>query len=146
MSTSTTHTLNMTRTIKASPERVFEAWTTPEQMKQWHAPEGVEVVSASVDLRVGGSYHVHMRSPEGQDYNVRGVYREIKPGGRLVYTWKWEEPEHDVGESVISVSFHAVDGGTRIDVVHDLFPSKEARDDHDEGWGSCLNRLEKLLG
>ena len=145
MSTSTRHTLNLVRTIEATPERVFAAWTEPAQMKHWHAPEGVEVVSATVDLRVGGAYHVQMRDPDGQSFNVRGVYREIDPGARLVYTWNWDEPDHDVGESIVSVSFHAVREGTRVDLVHDLFPTEEFRKSHDEGWTSCLTRLGKLF-
>ena len=58
------------------PETVFLAWTEPDQMGQWSAPEGMSVV-AEVDLEVGGRYHLRMTSPEGQEYNAFGTYREI---------------------------------------------------------------------
>ena len=146
MSTQTDTTLRMSRVIKANPETVFRAWTDPEQMKQWCAPEGVAVVIAEVDLSVGGRHHIRMESPEGTIYNAVGVYREIDPPRRLSYTWRWEEEEHDVGETLVTVEFNDLGGSTEVVLTHDLFPNAEARTGHEQGWESCLNRLEGIFG
>ena len=65
MSTETGTSLRVSRIIKAAPETVFLAWTEPDQMNQWSAPEGMSI-AAEVDLEVGGGYRIRMTSPEGQ--------------------------------------------------------------------------------
>ncbi len=142
----TTSSLTVTRTIKASADRVFDAWTQPEQMKRWAAPEGVEVQVAEVDLTVGGRYHIRMLSGEGVEYNAVGVYREVTRPNRLVYTWSWEEKEHDVGETLVTVEFKAQGENTEVVIVHEGFPATEARDGHEQGWNGCLDRFEQLFG
>ena len=64
---------------------------------------------------------------------------------RLVYTWDWEEPEHAVGETLVTVEFEAIGNATQVTLVHDRFPNADAASAHDEGWGSCLDRLEAAL-
>ena len=146
MSTDTSTSLRLTHVINASRERVFSAWTVPAQMKQWSAPEGVAVQEAHVDLKVGGNYHIQMLGSEGVEYNARGTYKEVDPPNRLVYTWGWDEKEHDVGETLVTVEFNDLGDATEIVLTHELFPNAEARDDHDQGWVSCLNRLEGMFG
>ena len=141
----TTSSLTITRTIKAPPERVFDAWTQPEHMKRWSAPEGNTVEMAEVDLTVGGAYHIRMVSDEGVHYNAVGEYREVSRPTRLVYTWAWEEKEHDVGETLVTVEFKARGDETEVVVVHEGFPAAEARDAHEQGWTSCLNRFAELV-
>jgi uncharacterized protein YndB with AHSA1/START domain len=142
MSTETSTSLRVSRIIAASPERVFEAWTDPEQLKEWSGPEGVEVAHAEVDLTVGGRYHIRMVNPEGPEHNARGVYREIDPHRRLVYTWQWDEEDIDAGETLVTVEFLDAGGSTEVVVTHEQFPTAEAKDGHEQGWTSCLNRLE----
>ena len=145
MSTDTTTSLRLTRVIEASRERVFSAWTLPDHMKQWAAPEGITVLEAHVDLKVGGTYHIHMRSDEGAEHNARGTYKEVDPPNRLVYTWGWDEQEHDVGETLVTVEFNEMGDATEIVLTHERFPTSEARNGHDQGWVSCLNRLEAMF-
>src|SRR3954466_2062918 len=92
-------TLRVTRLIKAPRERVFAAWTTPEDIDKWFGPETCKVLSARIDLRVGGEYRFRVNSPScaeeagkatEQVMEVFGIYREIKKPSRLVYTWSWE--------------------------------------------------------
>jgi uncharacterized protein YndB with AHSA1/START domain len=143
MTTRTAGTLKVSRTIKADPDAVFAAWTQPEHMKHWSAPEGMDVAIAEVDLTVGGRFHIQMKNAEGGEHNARGVYREIARPFRLVYTWSWDEyPE--AGESLITVEFKAVDGGTEVTMVHSGLPTEELVKEHEGGWTSCLNRLEQL--
>ncbi len=147
MSTETTTSLRVTRVIKATRDRVFQAWTLPNQLGQWSAPEGITVQEAHVNLEVGGHYHIQMRHEDGAEYNARGVYKEIDPPSRLVYTWGWDEEEHDVGETLVTVEFNDIGGGaTEIVLMHERFPNTEAKIGHEHGWTSCLNRLEAMFG
>ncbi len=146
MSTSTSTSLKVARVIKANPDTVFRAWTEPEQLKQWSAPESVNVQTAEVDLTVGGRYLIHMKSAEGVEYHAVGVYREIDPPRRLSYTWRWEEEEHDVGETLVTVEFNDLGGSTEVVITHEQFPSADAKSGHEQGWTSCLNRLEAMFG
>ena len=143
MTTQTAGTLRITRVIAADPETVFDAWTQPEHIKQWSAPEGMEVSISEMDLTVGGHFHLQMRNAEGGTHNARGIYREINRPSRLVYTWAWDEhPEQ--GESLITVEFAAVEGGTEITMTHSGLPDAESANEHEGGWTSCLNRLVRL--
>jgi len=152
MSTEPTHSLRVSRVIQADVETVFRAWTEPSQLKLWSCPEGATVDDASVDLSVGGAYRIRMKGEEGF-WTAVGVYREIDPPKRLVYTWDWEEKavkmsKHDrlgsADETVVTVDFSARDGGTEVVVTHTLFPSLEAKDGHLAGWVGCLDKLERL--
>ncbi|HSD52288.1 MAG TPA: SRPBCC domain-containing protein [Candidatus Methylomirabilis sp.] len=138
-------TLNLRRTFKAPREKVFRAWTDPEELKKWWGPEGYETVSAEVDLSVGGKYRLGMRKlPDGEIFYLSGIYREVRPPERLVYTWRWEaKPE--MGETLVTVEFRQVGGSTEVALTHEFFPTAQARDDHNRGWNGCLDRLEKLF-
>lgn len=83
--------LNIRRLYHASRERVFRAWTDPNQLKKWFAvAEGFTTPIADVDLRVGGRYRLGMKPP-GEDgvLIVSGVYQQILPPEKLVFTWRW---------------------------------------------------------
>jgi uncharacterized protein YndB with AHSA1/START domain len=95
------------------------------------------------DLHVGGRYRIVMHAPDGETHRVGGVYREIVPGRRLVYTWAWEStPER---ESLVTVEFRPDGGGTEVLLTHERFADRTARDKHDEGWTGCLDRLSRHL-
>ena len=144
MNTDTSTAIKLTRVVQADAARAYQAWTEPNQLKQWSAPEGAKVELAEVDLTVGGRYHIRMRTDEAE-YNAVGTYREIDPPRRLVYTWGWEEEENDVGETLVTVEFNDLGDSTEIVLTHELFPSSEAKASHEEGWTSCLVRYEALF-
>lgn len=146
MSTETSTSLRMSRVIGASRERVFEAWTRPEHMKQWACPEHATVDDVQVDLTVGGRYRIRMKDAEGNTWTAYGVYREIEAPTRLVYTWDWEEEGYHMGDaSVVTVEFNDLGGSTEVVLLHAGFPVKDVTDAHTEGWTSCLNRLVALF-
>jgi len=147
MTTKTAHSLRLTRSVAATAQRAFEAWTRPEHLKRWAAPEGYEVVAADVDLKVGGTYRIQMRSAEGTQHTAFGTYRAISAPTKLVYTWAWADgKEAEMGETLVTVEFRERGGRTEIVLVHDLFPSEDARDNHNQGWSSCLDRLVSVVG
>jgi uncharacterized protein YndB with AHSA1/START domain len=79
--------LRQSRSFAAPRERVFRAFTAPSQLAKWWGPKGFTVPACTLEVRVGGAWRTVMRSPEGKDHIVSGVYREITPPARLVFTW-----------------------------------------------------------
>ncbi len=138
-------TLHLTRTFTAPREKIFRAWTDPETVKKWFGPVGYSTPSAEVDLRVGGQYRLGMRKlPDGEIFYLTGAYREVRPPEKLVYTWRWES-QPELGETRVTVMFRNRGNSTDVAVTHELFPTEKARDDHDEGWNSSLDRLAQAL-
>lgn len=145
MSTNIETALRLTRVINADRDTVFKAFTEPEQLTQWFAPEGMTVGVAKVDLRVGGAFHIRMDSAEGKHHNAKGVYKEIDSPAKLSFTWRWQESDHDTGETLITVELKDKGGSTEVVFIHELFPDAKAAEDHTKGWTSALNRLEGLF-
>ena len=137
--------LTIRRVYSAAPEKVWQAWVEPQALKSWFAPSAdFAVPMVETDLRVGGRYRIVMRAPDGEEHDVRGVYREVDPPRKLVYTWAWRTtPEL---ESLVTVQLRAVAGGTELTLVHEQFFDAAARDRHQQGWHGCLNQLEAYLG
>ncbi len=145
MKTETATTLRLSRVVPADPARVFQAWTEPAQLLRWSCPEGGSVEDAQVDLRVGGAFRIRMKTEAGVSHTAFGTYRVIEPPHRLVYTWDWAEEGHRVGETLLTIELNPVGGGTEVVLTHELFPNAEAKTAHQQGWISCLNRLERLM-
>lgn len=138
-------TLIIRRTINAPRVKVFEAWTKPDFIKQWFAPSDAFLVPiAEVDLKVGGMYRIGMRPPDREALHIAtGIYREIKPPEKLVFTWAWEGEEPM--NSVVTVEFRELGNATEVMLKHEHLPNVESRNKHTEGWVGCLNLLEKRL-
>jgi uncharacterized protein YndB with AHSA1/START domain len=138
--------LVVTRSFAAPRSRVFRAFTDRNEMKRWFGPEGFTISACAIDLRVGGAYRVVMRSPQGTEHIVRGVYQEISKPERLAFTWAWEDDDGELGaETVVTVSFAENDGKTQLRLSHRRFESKKARDAHKGGWISTLVCLAEHL-
>lgn len=137
----------MRRSIRTSREKAFEAWTNPEQIKQWFAvAEGFTTPIAEVDLRVGGRYRLGMKAPgDNPLLIVDGVYREIAQPERLVFTWQWESADPNAPETLVTVEFYEQDGVTDVRLKHELFTDAAQRDMHGAGWVGCLDHLERLF-
>jgi uncharacterized protein YndB with AHSA1/START domain len=131
------------RVIQATPERLFIAWTQPEQLKKWWGPPSVACVDAEVDLRVGGRYRIANQFPDGKLLWISGEFQVIEPPHKLVYTWCLE-PESQVAELVTVLFEPRATGGTEVIVVHERIPNKTARETHEQGWFGCLDGLAKF--
>ena len=142
-------TLHMQRVFDAPRALVWRAWTNPEVMVLWLGPVEWPAVSASQDLRVGGAWRACLRSPQtGQELWQGGVYREIVPEERLVFTFKWDESHEDgppVDTLVTVVLSDASDGGTLMDFTHEGLKSEQSLVGHRNGWTSTFERLEAFL-
>ena len=139
-----THTVEIRRSIRAPRQRVFEAWTSAAEMKAWHAPGLLTVSHAEVDLRPGGAYRIHMREPNGSEHRVTGIYREVDPPKRVVYTWSWED-DVAVKDTVVTVEFHQRGESTEIVVTHAGLPTDDQRKQHAEGWQGIMEKLESVF-
>ena len=139
--------LLITRVLDAPRSLVFEAWTKPEHLEHWQgAPRGFTVTTHEVDLRPGGAFRVCMRSPEGVDHWLRGIYREIVAPGRLVFTHAWLDTQGKPGKETLVTITLAERGGKTLLTLHQTgFQSVESRDGHKEGWTSTFDRLAEYL-
>ena len=141
--TATKPRLTIKRRFNAPPEKVFSAWTDPEKIKRWMGPGEIKTVCAEADLRVGGHYRIVMLTPTGEEHDVGGVYREVVPNEKLVYSWAWKStPER---ESLVTVTFKGEGSGTLLTITHEQFFDEAARDGHQGGWNGALVKLEKYL-
>jgi uncharacterized protein YndB with AHSA1/START domain len=135
--------LTLKRRLNTAPEKVYAAWTDPEKIVKWFGPEQIETLSAQADARVGGRFRIVMRSSDGEEHDVGGVYREVVPNEKLVFTWAWRStPER---ESLVSVLIKPDGAGSLVTLVHEQFFDEDARVRHEHGWTGCLNKLERYL-
>jgi len=136
--------LALVRKLDAAPAKVWRALTEPEMLKKWMAPDDAfKVPVAETDVRIGGRYRIVMNAPDGEVHDVSGVYREIVPNRKLVYTWAWKTtPER---ESIVTIELRAAGSGTELTLRHEQFADEAARDRHEHGWKGCLARLERAV-
>ena len=132
--------------IKASREAVFNAWKDPKLLSRWYAPDALTIPDIQVDFRVGGSYRISMTGAmRGRETSgaLFGTYREIVPNERLVFTFKgtWDEMGP---QTLVTVEFRDIPGGTELHLVHEGFLSEQACDGHRFGWMSTLEKLSNL--
>src|SRR2546425_8316963 len=126
--------LVITRVLDAPPRLVFKAWTEPERLVRWWGPQGFTTPSCKMDVRPGGAFRFCMRSPEGTDHWLQGVYREIVEPERLVLTWAWEDAEGKPGpETVGTVRFAEHGAKTPLTLHQAVFGSIPARAPHQAG-------------
>ncbi len=138
--------LRVSCVVNASPDRVFDAWTQPDQLRRWSCPEDANVEDAQVDLVVGGAFRIVMKGAGGKVHTAFGAYREIEPPNRLVYTWDWEEADSQMGETLVTIELNDRGGSTEVVITQEGFPNSEATRAHEQGWDSCLRRLGRLVG
>ncbi|PYK74081.1 MAG: SRPBCC domain-containing protein [Verrucomicrobia bacterium] len=138
--------LEIKRVIKARRDRVYAAWTDPAQLRHWFGPATVQTNELIADVRVGGDFRWDLTNAEGEEMTMRGEFRELQPGRKIVFTWQWQDDE-DWREHVSVVTVELTDHGadTEVRLIHEQLPSTESRDRHSEGWNSVLDRLEKFL-
>jgi uncharacterized protein YndB with AHSA1/START domain len=143
--------LVLCRIIDAPRENVFKAWTDPTLLKQWFAPAPFSTPVVETDVRTGGSSYIVMRDPQGNDYPNRGVYLEVVPNAKLVFTdaftRPWEPSEKPFFTGVLTFE-DAGNGKTKYTarVLHWSVADREAHEQmgFHEGWGLCTEQLEAV--
>jgi uncharacterized protein YndB with AHSA1/START domain len=137
--------LTLQRRLQARPEKVYAAWTDPEKIARWFGPSQVKAgsVQAEIDLRAGGHYRIAFDMADGRHHQVGGIYRDVVPNQKLVFSWAWHStPER---ESLVTVSLKSDGDGTLLTLHHEQLFDEAARDGHESGWIGTLDKLEKFI-
>lgn len=133
----------LVRDFDATPEEIWSAWTDPDEVAEWWHPRGVSTPreSVTIDARVGGRYaYTMVDDATGNSYPTGGVYLELQPFERLVFTWG--EPDADPAHApVVTVTLGA--NGDRTRMTFDLRGVEGAPGDNNfyDGWDSALDVL-----
>lgn len=142
-------TLRMQRVFDAPRALVWAAWTRPEMRVQWMGPVEWPMLSGTNDLRVGGAWRACLGSATTDEVLWQGgVYREIDPERRLVFTFKWDESHEDGPpvDTLVTVELSDTpDGKTLMDFTHEGLKSEQSLTGHKHGWTSTMDRLEAWL-
>ena len=157
------HEFVIARTFAVPREKVWRAFTDPQEMQSWWGPKGSGVIAQKMDLRAGGNYHYGLRSPEGQAMWGKLVYREVTPPERLVFvnsfsdeqggltrhpmspTWPLEMLStvtftENNGQSTLTIKWEPIDPTTE-----ELKTFEEGRDGMHKGWTGTLDQLDAYL-
>jgi uncharacterized protein YndB with AHSA1/START domain len=136
----------ITRTFEAPRQLVFEAWTQPRHLARWFGPRDFVAPSVEADVRRGGKWRVCIRSPEGTDYWMHGIYREVAPPERLVFTHVWEQGHSAAGhETLVTVRFEDLGRATRMFFHKAVLVSVAEHAAQLAGWSECLDRLGEYV-
>ena len=134
------------RIFDAPRELVFRAWTDPRLAKDWFGPRDYPATHMEMDVRPGGAWRGCLRSTEsGKELRLGGVFREVTPPERVVFTFAWEEEGERGLETEVTLTFAEQDGKTRMTFRQVPFQSVEERDGHQGGWTSSFDRLEEYV-
>jgi uncharacterized protein YndB with AHSA1/START domain len=134
------------RRFRASPERVFRAWTQPAALREWWCPVGWVAAEIEIDLRVGGAYRIGMnRTAGGAPVAVAGQFLEVDPPERLVYSWCWEGAFTEMPETLVSLELQGSAEETLLTLRHEKFADLALRSQHRSGWLSACDRLNRLV-
>lgn len=138
-------TVRKSRFVPAARERVFRAWTSERELAAWWRPGGYRAESVAIDLRVGGAYRICMVNSADQRQKLSGVFVVVTPPERLVMTWRLEgSPEDDEYEALLTLEFNEVDGGTRLELLHERLRPGGVRM-FEAGWTALLATLAAQL-
>ncbi|CAL1517255.1 SRPBCC domain-containing protein [Chitinophaga sp. MM2321] len=154
----TKNEVNITHIFNAPRELVFKAWTEPEQLLRWFAPDDCTISFKSIDVQKGGTFHSCIHSPIHGDCWCKGVYLEVVAPERLVYTIVITDEQGntvepvDVGKSaalpaatILTVTFTEYGNKTEL-TLHQTMSEKDAKQTGAyQGWLLMLNRLEALI-
>jgi uncharacterized protein YndB with AHSA1/START domain len=142
--------LVLDRLIDAPREKVYRCWTDPELLVQWFTPKPWTTKSAEIDVRPGGRSLVVMADPEGNEYPNPGIYLDVVPNEKIVFTdaftAAWEPAERAF--FVCELTFADEGGKTRY-IARAKHWNADAKAEHEkmgfhEGWGQCADQLEEL--
>ena len=137
--------VDMTWVLDAPRERVFRALTEPTALAKWWGPSGFTTPEIELDLRVGGGYRFGMQPPEGELFHLAGEFVAIEPPSRLVYTFRWEEPDPDDRETIVSLSLDDLGDATEVSLSQGEFATEARLDLHRSGWTDSFVKLRALV-
>ena len=146
--------LQLRRTFAAPREKVYRAWTELEGLDQWMCRDVPthRVKYSELNVTPGGRYAIDVKdSANGDSYTGCGVYREVTPPAKLVFTWAWTHKKADGSvvalhpESRVTVEFFKRGKSTEMVLTHEFLQTVKDREEHEQGWTGCFDILAKVL-
>ena len=139
--------LVITRLFDAPRTLVYEAFANPKHALQWAGPRDHPASHVEGELRPGGKWRTCLRALDGsRELWQGGVYREVVPNERLVFTFAWDEQDGTSGpETLVTITFADQGGKTLMTFRQSIFNTRENRDGHQKGWNSAFDRLAEFL-
>ena len=135
-------TLNVSRTISAPIESVYNAWLNPELLAQFmHPAANMHIAKAETDPRVGGRFTIVMATAE-RELPHGGEYKELTPYSKIVFSW---ESSFAADGSTVTIELKSVASGTHIELTHVKFLDEETRSSHEGGWTRIIETLSTIL-
>jgi uncharacterized protein YndB with AHSA1/START domain len=124
---------------------VFGAFSDPNELAKWWGPRGFSTPSLEFEARVGERYRIEMQPPEGDRFYLTGRFCEVDPPARLAFTFAWEDPDPDDVDTVVDLSFRALDESTEVALRQGPFKTEARRRLHRDGWTDSFDKLERLM-
>jgi uncharacterized protein YndB with AHSA1/START domain len=139
--------IQLQRRFRASPERVFRAWTQPAALREWWCPPGWLAREIEIDLRVGGAYRIAMfrAGSSGTGVAVAAQFLEVSPPERLVYTWRWEAAFAAMPETLVILELRGSEDETLLTLRHENFCDPGVGQQHRSGWIAACDRLDHVV-
>ena len=136
--------------FRAPADRIFEAWTDPDQIMKWFGPKAGSLVSADIDLRVGGQWRFVLSSNDETQNSLEGRYEIVEPDERLQFTWSHVKTSADgareaTPESIVTVTLEPFGEATRLHLRHQGINQREGREGVGRGWETTLAHLRDLV-
>ncbi|MFI7300538.1 SRPBCC domain-containing protein [Streptomyces sp. NPDC050121] len=139
-------TLHIRRVLHAPRPAVFRALTEPRELARWWGPDGFTVPGVESDLRPGGGYRITMQPSEGPSFELVGQFLDVDPPQLLRYTFRWEDPDPEDRETVVTLSLRDLHGtSTELTLAQGDFATERRHALHEEGWTQGLDKLERLI-
>ena len=136
-----THRVAIRRNMPAHREVAYEAWIDPQGIREWMCPGDAIPAEAVLDVRVGGSYRIVMKSKE-REYVHTGVYQVVEPNAKLVFTWTQEGNEVT---TLVTVEFLPRGSESELVLTHERFTQGDAAQRYQSGWGTIAQKLAAFL-
>ncbi|MEL7029983.1 MAG: SRPBCC domain-containing protein [Pseudomonadota bacterium] len=142
--------VTMEAVFRATPERVFRAWTDPDEIGKWFGPSPDALIGAEIDLRIGGVWRFSFAQDDAESACLEGEYLTIQPNERLEFTWSHvvthKDGRRDASPaSKVSVTLTPEAEGVRLTLRHEAIQLTDARLKVHGGWVASFERMEALF-
>jgi uncharacterized protein YndB with AHSA1/START domain len=134
--------IQVRRRIPAPRQVVYEAWIDPEGLREWMCPGDVISAEAALDVRVGGSFHITMRS-KGRIHEHIGTYQIVEPPAKLCFTWSGMDNPSEI--TLVMVEFLDRGDACELVITHERFTKADNAQRYEMGWGTIATHFASYL-
>jgi uncharacterized protein YndB with AHSA1/START domain len=137
--------LRLRRILPAPQAAVYSALTEPAELAKWWGPHGFTAPRVEFHPRVGAGYRIAMQPPDSELFHLAGEFRSVDPPVRLAYTFRWDPPDPDDRQTLVTLTLTERGERTELRLTQAGFVTEARRALHEAGWTDSLARLEQLL-